>query len=67
MVEREFGDVLWIFCAGEADGDLGEIRRVEEGNVLHGDVARVPVQSSEIGEQDVVGSKVTEGRPGGKS
>ena len=66
VVERKLGDVLWILCAGKADGDLREIGGVEEGDVLEGDIVGVPVQGAEIREEDMIGSDITERRPGGE-
>ena len=64
VMERKFRDVLWILYASETDGDLCEIGRVEEGNVFDGDIVRVPVQATEVGEKDVIRSEVAQGRPG---
>ena len=66
VVEWKFCNMLGILRSSEMDGDLGEIRRVEERDVLERDVVRVPVQSTEVGEEDVIGSDVGEGRPGGE-
>lgn len=63
VVKRKVGDMLWIFRASETNSDLFEIRRVEEGYVLERDVICVPVQGAEVGQEDVVGSELTEGRP----
>ena len=66
MVERKFSNMLRILSTGEADGDLCKIRRVEEGDVLEGDIVGVPVQGAEIREEDMIGSDITERRPGGE-
>jgi hypothetical protein len=44
VVERKFGNMLWILCAGETDGGLCGIRRVEER-----DIVCVLTQSAEVG------------------
>ena len=64
VMERKFRNMFRILCASESDGNLHEIRRVEEGDMLERDIVRVPVQCAEVGEEDVAGSKVAEGRPG---
>jgi len=67
VVERKLRNVLWILCTSEADGDLGEIWRVEEGDMLERDLVCVPVQGPEVWEEDMVRSEVAEGGPGRES